>query len=966
MQRTRKTFILLVMVNLTVTFIAAQSKAETPVIGFIAQDTTWTQANSPYVTLGNVIVKEGVTLTIEPGVTIQFDSGHSLTIEGILIAKGTDNQTIKFTPKENKYPGAWDGIVFEDTNTDAKFDDAGNYISGSILQYCTVEFAGTAVKANSASSFIDHCVITNSANGGISVSKGDIVVIRNSMIVDNKSRGISVVDSESVTLIGNTLTGNIVTGGQPYGGGVYISGGSAATISRNIFTENTVTAGDVKKSAGGGIYVSVGDTVIIENNTLTGNKATGGYSKGGSGNDGGHAYGGGVYVKSDTVTISDNVLVENTAKGGYGYSTGWTSSSTGGGHAYGGGVYVEGNVTVNGNTFTGNTTTGGNGLGKLSGHGYGGGIYIVGDNATVNNNTLTRNTAKGGNSGYYGDSSGDSMGGGIYIVGNNATVNNNALTENEATGGYSEWSAGDGGYAYGGGIYIAGDVTINDNTFTTNIATGGASDDDSGHGGYAYGGGIYIEGNPTIDCNVLIGNIATGGGGYGESVETRRYTRGGNGIGGGIYVKGDPTINSNIFAGNTATGGYSKGGSGGNGSGCIYITGDNATISNNALAGNKAIGGYGKSNYGGGYSAGIYVSVSDTAIINDNTLTGNTAEDLGGGIYASGAIKINDNTITENRISGSKGAAICYSGSQDITGNLIANNVAEETGNTNAVYIYGTPTFTGNAIIGNQTKYNLYYSEGKDSPNLKAINNYWGAATEAEIRVNIYDFFADNSKAFVDVAPFFLKNPLPLGSLTVVVSPKALPADGASTAIVTATLKDSKGNPVVDEHLTMLVSQGTGRLSEVKNNKDGTYTATYTASREVGAEVILVVAPKQRLAKSIEIKLTNIDTQKATLPSIVGTWTLFKSEDKLISSPIEYTFTNTDFLLNGQILGTYSIDNSKVPNRMTITITNGGRSEVIFKLTKDSLIIKSGDENKGFAENFAPETGYSLAELRRK
>ena len=97
MQQIIRTFILFVIVSVIISFIAAQSRAETPVIGFIAQDTTWTQANSPYVTLGNIIVKEGVTLTIEPGVIVQFDNGHSLTIEGALVARSTDKQGIKFT-----------------------------------------------------------------------------------------------------------------------------------------------------------------------------------------------------------------------------------------------------------------------------------------------------------------------------------------------------------------------------------------------------------------------------------------------------------------------------------------------------------------------------------------------------------------------------------------------------------------------------------------------------------------------------------------------------------------------------------------------------------------------------------------------------------------------------------------------------------------------------------------------------
>ena len=599
--RTRTIFILLVMVNLTTIFIAAQSLAETPVIGFIAQDTTWTQANSPYVTLGNIIVKEGVTLTIEPGATVRFDSGHSLTIEGALIARGTDKQGIKFTPKAEQKQGAWGGILFRDSSTDAKFDDAGNYVSGSILQYCTVEFAKTAVKAAKSVPFIDHCVISNSAWEGIFT-----------------------------------------------------------------YSSNTQTS----------------DTITISNNTLTGNTTE-------------FSGGGGIHVAHATATISNNVLTGNTACGGWG-----------------------------------------------------GGIYVKDSNVTISNNILTGNTAE-----FWG-------GGGIYVEDSTATISNNILAGNTA----KFWG----------------------------------------------GGGIHVKGSTvTISNNILTGNTA----------ESR-------GNGGGINV--------------------------------VYGTG---TISNNTLTGNRA---------------------------------GN-----GGGISCSGSVTITDNTITENRISYPLGAAIAYSGGQEITGNLIANNVAEGGGNTFAVDIaaVGTPTLTGNAIIGNQTKFNLYYGylQDKGVPNLNATNNYWGVSTETEIRVKIHDFSADDSKAAVDVVPFLIENPFPLGSLTIVVKPafrspldiltiildpKELPAD----VTITATLKDSKGKSVADESLVMVVSKGKGKLSKVNNKGDGIYTATYTASREVSAEVvwvyapkhqkirarpaakampsktttevIWVVAPKQRLAESIEIKLT--------------------------------------------------------------------------------------------------------------
>jgi len=48
-----------------------QVAAATNVSGTISTNTTWTAANSPYVMTGNVTVNAGVTLTIEPGVTVQ-------------------------------------------------------------------------------------------------------------------------------------------------------------------------------------------------------------------------------------------------------------------------------------------------------------------------------------------------------------------------------------------------------------------------------------------------------------------------------------------------------------------------------------------------------------------------------------------------------------------------------------------------------------------------------------------------------------------------------------------------------------------------------------------------------------------------------------------------------------------------------------------------------------------------------
>ncbi|MBC8249801.1 MAG: hypothetical protein H8E90_09000, partial [Anaerolineales bacterium] len=61
----------------------------TDVCGPIFSDTIWTLTNSPYIITCNVLVEEGVTLTIEPDVEVRFNADTALQIDGELIAQGT-------------------------------------------------------------------------------------------------------------------------------------------------------------------------------------------------------------------------------------------------------------------------------------------------------------------------------------------------------------------------------------------------------------------------------------------------------------------------------------------------------------------------------------------------------------------------------------------------------------------------------------------------------------------------------------------------------------------------------------------------------------------------------------------------------------------------------------------------------------------------------------------------------------
>jgi hypothetical protein len=70
------------------------SEGGTAVSGVISSNTTWTLANSPYIVTDDILLNEGITLTIEPGVTIKMLSDKEFQVKGELIAQGTSDSRL--------------------------------------------------------------------------------------------------------------------------------------------------------------------------------------------------------------------------------------------------------------------------------------------------------------------------------------------------------------------------------------------------------------------------------------------------------------------------------------------------------------------------------------------------------------------------------------------------------------------------------------------------------------------------------------------------------------------------------------------------------------------------------------------------------------------------------------------------------------------------------------------------------
>jgi len=171
--------------------------AGTLVGGLVIADTVWSKANSPYVVQDSVVVVNDAILTIEPGVEVRFQPDTRLEIAvGTLHARGTANDHIIFT--EHQVGKSWQQILFQSDSVDATFDQAGQWMGGSIIEYAVVEFAGSddvdgAVAAEDCAPLIANNTLWRNHNGALLAERANGMRIIGNEIVDNTVCGAPYV-----------------------------------------------------------------------------------------------------------------------------------------------------------------------------------------------------------------------------------------------------------------------------------------------------------------------------------------------------------------------------------------------------------------------------------------------------------------------------------------------------------------------------------------------------------------------------------------------------------------------------------------------------------------------------------------------------------------------------------------------------------------------------------------------------
>jgi hypothetical protein len=300
----------------------------------------------------------------------------------------------------------------------------------------------------------------NLAKGGGILSSADLLEVRDSAIVGNRSSG---------------------------GGGIFLGTGSDLRLVRSIVAHNSTDFGSDGPSpnyrTGGGILAREGHIEIVEsevtNNQSRSSRATGA----------------GIDIEAGSLLLQDSLVAHN-----FGHGNDFTAAQ----HGQGGGVRVSGDATVIRSVIRNNGLEGYNmrGGGIYVSHGCltmtdsevrqnststelssGGGIYLAANCAQLIVDSIIANNYAGG---------GSSHGGGIYNSSGLLLLLRTSVVDN-----WADALTGSGEPSHGGGIRSVGPVTLINSTLARNQVFFASR-----------GGGLYLARDLTLIHSTVATNSA--------------------------------------------------------------------------------------------------------------------------------------------------------------------------------------------------------------------------------------------------------------------------------------------------------------------------------------------------------------------------------------------------------------------------------------------------------------------------
>ncbi len=256
--------------------------ADTNVNGTIAPNTIWTLAKSPYTLTGQVTVPTGVTLTIEPGVTVNLGT-YYIRVSGTLNASGTSDNNIVFGSNATSYNNQRIEFSYGSTAWNEQ-TGTGCIIENIVFANVTLTINGSpkinSTSFSSALSVPSLISVTGGApqifndtlncqNTGINVAGGSPVISYNTIAGNGHSTGIytsgtAVIQNNLIinNNYGINLYGSSVVEYNVVAGNTFGISGFTGNIQFNTVTQNSI-----------GLQVSGGSGTLKNNNIFNNNQA---------------------------------------------------------------------------------------------------------------------------------------------------------------------------------------------------------------------------------------------------------------------------------------------------------------------------------------------------------------------------------------------------------------------------------------------------------------------------------------------------------------------------------------------------------------------------------------------------------------------------------------------------------------------------------------------------------------------
>ncbi len=226
-----------------------KAQASTPVNGIIGSDTTWTQTNSPYSLTGNVLVNNGVTLTLQSGTILDLNSYYirvngsliiqsgatinmdllgsdSIQVNGVLYAVGTSANPIHINGNYEFYDSL--GPAIYSTITFSQFSMGWNQQtnSGSLIENTIIN--STEIEVSSGVKISDNTFLSSS----LTLLGGSPTVLNN-----NLASGLSLIDGLSLGKASENLS-PVISNNKINGLNI---GAGSGVVSDNVISSLTIS-----------------------------------------------------------------------------------------------------------------------------------------------------------------------------------------------------------------------------------------------------------------------------------------------------------------------------------------------------------------------------------------------------------------------------------------------------------------------------------------------------------------------------------------------------------------------------------------------------------------------------------------------------------------------------------------------------------------------------------------------------